>query len=152
MKMAKKMAALLCLAFLLCGCSLKKEAVEPEAFAAGISAQGYLAQDVTQQMGGQVQGAVLAQSPNGAYQMEFYKTATVEQAKLAFEQNKATFQAEKKFSSSSFSTTGMNYEQYSIKTGGWYRYVCRVENTFVYASVPEEYQDAVKQAVKSIGY
>ncbi len=93
-----------------------------------------------------------AQGARGAYQIEFYKTATVEQAKRAFRQNKATFQADKKRVASSFSTAGLNYEKYSIKTDGWYRYVCRVENTFVYASVPEEYQDAVKQAVASIGY
>lgn len=152
MKIARKIAALLCLAFLLCGCSLKKEAVEPEIFAASMSAQGYAAEDVTRDMGGKVEGAVLAQGTGGAYQIEFYKTATIEQAKLAFEQNKATFQAEKKLAASSFSTTGLNYEKYSIKSDGWYRYVCRVENTFVYASVPEEYKDAVKRAVESIGY
>ena len=113
---------------------------------------GYAILDVTEQFEGQVLSATLAVEQSGAYQIEFFEVETEQQAKIAFEQNKATFESEKGLVSSSYANNGRNFSVYAQTSDGKYSYVCRVGQTFVYASVPEQYKDAVKSAIKSLGY
>ncbi len=155
MKGLKRLAAaILCGACLLMafGCAMEKEPVAAADFAARMKEKGYEIVDVTSQMGGQVVSATLAVGGNAAYQIEFYEVETEKQAKTAYAQNKATFEAEKGRFSSNYSNNGANFNLYSQKSDGWYRYICRVERTFVYASVPEQYRDAVQEAAKALGY
>lgn len=155
MKSLKKLAAGMLLGACLLmafGCAMKKEPVAAADFAARMEEKGYDIVDVTGRMGGQVASATLAVGENAAYQIEFYEVETEQQAKTAYAQNKATFEAEKGSFSSNYSNNGVNFNLYSQKSDGWYRFICRVERTFVYASVPEQYRDAVQEAVKALGY
>ena len=45
-----------------------------------------------------------------------------------------------------------NYSSYTLKTGGYYMYLSRVDNTFLYVKVKDTYQDSVKKMVKELGY
>ena len=77
---------------------------------------------------------------------------TEQQAKIAFEQNKAAFESESGPASSRYENNGLNFSVYAQTSNGKYSYVCRVGQTFVYANVPEQNKDAVKSAIKSLGY
>ena len=154
MKIAKRLVAgILCMACLLiAGCAGKKERIASAEFSVRMEEKGYEIVDVTSKMDGQVVSAMVAVGENAAYQIEFYEVATEQQAKAAYAQNKATFEAEKGLVSSAYSNHGANFDLYSQKSDGWYRYVCRVDKTFLYASVPEQYRSAVQDAAKALGY
>lgn len=145
---------LICAAFFLmaAGCTMEKEAITSDEFAAHMQELGFEIVDVTNQMDGQVESAVLALGEDAAYQLEFFEVSTEEQAESAYAQNKATFEMEKGSASTSFTGSGKNFHVYSQKSDGWFSYVCQVERTFLYARVPAEHQDTVEEAAKALGY
>lgn len=141
----------LCLAAAV-GCTAKKEPVTAAEFSRHMEQEGYAILDATEQFDGQVLSATLAIEQSGAYQIEFFEVETEQQAKIAFEQNKAAFESEKGAAASRYENNGLNFSVYAQTSNGKYSYVCRVEQTFVYASVPEQYKDVVKSAIKGLGY
>ena len=89
---------------------------------------------------------------NNNWQVEFYVLDTENTASSNFDTNVKIFEDSKGESSAYVSFEGKNYESYSLVSNGQYMYICRVENTFIYANVSEEYQDDVKAFIKSFGY
>ena len=134
------------------GCAAKKEPITAAEFSQRMEQEGYAILDVTEQFEGQVLSATLAIEQSGVYQIEFFEVESEQQAKAAFEQNRATFESEKGLVSSSYANNGRNFSIYAQTSDGKYSYVCQVEQTFVYASVPEQHKDAVKSALKGLGY
>lgn len=150
-KILAGICAVLCLA-VAAGCAAKKEPITAAEFSQRMEQEGYAILDVTEQFEGQVLSATLAIEQSGAYQIEFFEVESEQQAEAAFAQNRATFESEKGLASSSFASNGRNFSIYAQTSDGEYSYVCRVGQTFVYASVPEQHKDAVKSAIKSLGY
>ena len=150
-KILAGVCGVLCLAAVV-GCTAKKEPVTAAEFSRHMEQEGYAILDATEQFDGQVLSATLAVEQSGAYQIEFFEVETEQQAKIAFEQNKAAFESEKGAAASRYENNGLNFSVYAQTSNGKYSYVCRVEQTFVYANVPEQYKDVVKSAIKGLGY
>ncbi len=115
---------------------------------------GLVTVDVTSQYAtyGTFKEAYVAQSNDG-WQIEFFVLNKEEHAISMFETNKKIFEGYKEDGSSSYSeVNGSNYNKYSLNTGGYYMYICRVENTLVYLRVSDQYKDTVKGIIKSLGY
>ena len=89
---------------------------------------------------------------NNNWQIEFYVLDTEATASSNFDTNVKIFEDSKGNSSSYVSVEGKNYEAYTLTSNGQYMYICRVENTFIYANVSEEYKDDVNAFIKSFGY
>ena len=89
---------------------------------------------------------------NNNWQIEFYVLDNESTASSNFDTNVKIFEDSKGNSSSYVSAEGKNYEAYTLISNGQYMYICRVENTFIYANVSEEYKDDVKAFIKSFGY
>ena len=155
MKKLGKILAGICGVFCLAaavGCAAKKVPVTAAEFSRRMEQEGYSILDATEQFEGQVVSATLAVEQSGAYQIEFFEVETEQQAKIAFEQNKVTFESERGPASSRYENNGPNFSVYAQTSNGKYSYVCRVGQTFIYASVPEQNKEAVKSAIKSLGY
>lgn len=89
---------------------------------------------------------------NNNWQIEFYVLDNEGTASSNFDTNVKIFEESKGDSSTYVSLEGKNYESYSLVSNGQYMYICRVENTFIYANVSEEYQSDVKAFIKNFGY
>ena len=89
---------------------------------------------------------------NNNWQIEFYVLDNESTASSNFDTNVKIFEDSKGNSSSYVSAEGKNYEAYTLISNGQYMYICRVENTFIYANVSEEYKDDVKSFIKEFGY
>lgn len=150
-KILAGICGVLCLAAAV-GCTAKKAPVTAAEFSRHMEQEGYAILDATEQFDGQVLSATLAVEQSGAYQIEFFEVETEQQAKIAFEQNKAAFESEKGPAASRYENNGLNFSVYAQTSNGKYSYVCRVGQTFVYANVPEQHKDAVKSAIKGLGY
>lgn len=150
-KILAGICGVLCLAAAV-GCTAKKEPVTAAEFSRRMEQEGYAILDAAEQFEGQVVSATLAVEQSGAYQIEFFEVETEQQAKIAFEQNKAAFESESGPAASRYENNGLNFSVYAQTSNGKYSYVCRVGQTFVYANVPEQNKDAVKSAIKGLGY
>lgn len=150
-KILAGICGVLCLAAA-AGCTAKKEPITAAEFSRRMEQEGYDILDATDQLDGQVLSVTLAVEQSGAYQIEFFEVETEHQAKIAFEQNKAAFESESGPAASRYENNGLNFSVYAQTSNGKYSYVCRVGQTFVYANVPEQNKDAVKSAIKGLGY
>ena len=95
---------------------------------------------------------VLIASIDGSYQIEFFALPDVEQAKTAFEQNKADFEAIDESGGLTFTTSGVNFSTFSRTTDVGYYVVSRIESTFIYVNAPVEYKDDINKYLKTLGY
>ena len=86
------------------------------------------------------------------WQVDFYVLDDSTQAKDMFNNNKSIFESYKGKNSLESSTALGNYENYSLTSSGYYMYICRVDNTLVYASVIDSYKDEVKEFIEKLGY
>ena len=89
---------------------------------------------------------------NNNWQIEFYVLDTVKTASSNYDTNVEIFNESKGNSSSYVEFEGKNYKSYSLTSNGQFMYICRVDNTFIYANVSEEYKDDVKAFIKEFGY
>ena len=89
---------------------------------------------------------------NNEWQVEFYVLDTKESAVGMFNTNKNIFDNSKNGVSSNFSVSLKNFESYTLKTDGYYKYVARIDNTLVYANVKETYETNAKAFIKKLGY
>ena len=89
---------------------------------------------------------------NNNWQIEFYVLDTVKTASSNYDTNVEIFNESKGNSSSYVEFEGKNYKSYSLSSNGQFMYICRVDNTFIYANVSEEYKDDVKAFIKEFGY
>jgi hypothetical protein len=138
------------LAFLFSACAFNKKPITTQEFTSKVTELGYTVHDVTEQMEGNTVASLVAIDKTESYKFEFHEVATKFQASNDFSQNKTTMDAIGGGSSASFD--GNNWASFSKTTGGAYCYVTYIENTFIYARVPEEYKEAVKAVMKELGY
>ena len=141
--------------FMLAGCQTSRSAISAEEFKTKAEAAGYTVQDASSQYpDGQVDEYWIAVKLSDAidYQIEFAVVPTAEQAKGAYEQNKADFESKKgNFTVHSTVSIG-NYSYYYLTTSARFQVISRVDNTFIYIDAEKEYKDEIENFLQSIGY
>lgn len=146
---------ILAICFTLCACGAsKKTAITKSEFISKAEDSGLYTQDVTSQFTNapELVSATVAGKAEGSsllWQVEFYEIDSVEFAKADYNQNKESLDSG---SGVSTSVTKGNYSTFSKTGDGLYKYLCRVDSTFIYASVKEQYMDEVKAFIEKLGY
>ena len=97
-----------------------------------------------------IKEAYIAKKDN--YQIEFYEIIDEDYAKAFFDKNKRIFEQTKENSSIEMSNTLTNSEKYSLKTGGKYMVISRIENTVVYVNTFDTYKSEIDGILKEINY
>ena len=95
--------------------------------------------------------AIIGKAENGklAWQAEYYKFSSSEQARASFDENKTIFEAVSGTETSVILGDRATYE----KTGeGHYMYLSQIEDTLVYINVDEQYKADAKAFIAAIGY
>lgn len=87
-----------------------------------------------------------------SYQIEFYELIDEESAIAFYNSNKNSFEQSKGNASAETNVQGKNYAKYTLSSNGKYMVVSRIDNTFIYVSVAEQYRDIIKDILKEIGY
>ena len=131
------LAALLCSALLLTGCS-PKPAMTAETFCTAMEAAGYTVIDISAQLADveQVTGAYVARHSSDDYQIEFHLTDTAASAENLYGNNRLTFERTTGGVHSQSSVNGVNYNTFKMTTSGQYRVLVRVDNTLLYIVAP----------------
>lgn len=130
-----------------------KTAITADKFSEVMNDKAYVLEDVTVQFaqyGDYVKKVCVARK--SGYQIEFFELANVANAIESYNTNKTKFESQKGSTSSYFTVSKGNYNMYTLTTNGKYKYICRVDNTFIYMDVAEEYKDEVKSIVNELGY
>lgn len=89
---------------------------------------------------------------NGSYTIDFYILESASKADALFQDEKATFEANKDGKTVENSVKSGNYEKYELTTNLIYMYTCRVDNTLLHISANIEDKDEIKSLVKKLGY
>lgn len=137
------------------GC-LNKTALTAQDFKNTLEQHNYELIDITEEMKNKIDGynyvrqAYIAKNNN--YQIEFYEIVDEDYAKAFFDKNKRIFEQSKGISSIEMSNTLTNSEKYSLKTGGRYMVISRIENTVVYVNASDTYKKEIDEALKEINY
>ena len=120
------------------GCT-KQNAITNSKFEEKAKEKGFTVGDATAQYESYdyIKTATVAQSPDG-WQVEFYVLDEDANAVSMFNTNK--------------SKSVSNYSMYSLVSSGYYMHLYRIDNTLMYVKVDEEYKDAAKEFVGSLGY
>ena len=134
--------------------SLNKEKVSITAteFASFMEDKDYLVQEVTNQF---VQAAGIKKgyvAGNSDFKIEFYELVNDEQAISMYNTNKAKFETMETGNYIRTHKEINNYGTYTLKVNGTYKYLSRIDNTFVYVDVLEKYEDVVEDLMDEIGY
>ena len=144
----------ICVGMLLCvtGC-LKKTVITAEIFTTKMENNGYTVTNISDQYKSYdyVENVLIAQSEDG-YQVEFYDLASKDDAKKLFNNNRSTFEELNEGSSTEVSVNMINYSTYALTSGDCYMYISRVDDTFLYVKVNEQYKANVKDIVEELGY
>ena len=137
--------------FITTGC-FSKTAITTSDFKSKMEAKGFITLDVKQQFSqyDYVKEATVAKNDN--YQIEFYVLTTTERAEYMFNTNKKIFEGSKASGSLETKAKVGNYETYSLTSSGYYMYISRVDNTFIYLKVNESNKDDVTKVIKELGY
>lgn len=131
----------------------EKTPISADTFNTIMEGKGYIMIDSTSQFsqyGNYMSKSYVAQKTG--YQIEFYELSSEENAIDMYNTNKLLFEAQKTNASVSATTSINNYSTYSLTTNGEYKYLSRIDNTFIYVDVDESYKDTVKDLMKEIGY
>ncbi len=147
-----KMFFVTAIVLFLTGCG-NKTVITNDDFIAKAQSNNYTITDVTEEYSsfGNVKSGTVAQSSND-WQVEFYVLTDESNATSMFNTNKDAFESYKSNSSAESSVSMGNYTSYSLTSGGYYMYLCRVDNTLIYARVADTYKDTVKSFIKDLGY
>lgn len=114
--------------------------------------KGYLTQDVTKQFTS-ITGIKQAHlTGNSNFKIEFYELVSDDRAISIYNTNKAKFETMKTGNYIRTHKEINNYGTYTLKVNGTYKYLSRVDNTFIYVDVAEEYEDVVEDIMDEIGY
>lgn len=141
--------------FLSTGC-FNKTAVTPEEFKVTLEGEEYIVVKLVNDREDEINSynyikeAYAAKKSN--YQIEFYEIVDEDYAKAFFDKNKRIFEQSKGISSIEMSNTLTNSEKYSLKTGGRYMVISRIENTVVYVNASDTYKKEIDEALKEINY
>lgn len=144
--------ACIVMGFFLTGCG-KKTAITTEQFKNIGNTNNFVVSDVSVQFSSYnyINEATIIQNPNG-WQMEFYVLSDEGYANSMFNTNKNTFESQKENSSLESSVSIGNYSTYSLTSGDYYMYLCRVDNTLLYVRVEKKFKDSVNKIIDELGY
>ena len=148
------LAAVFLLIWSVCtGCGAK-EAKTMDDFTALAKELGYTISDCTEQFAdyGHIDQAVLAQSPDGKYQVEFYDLDSEESACVFYQENYEILSEREEDAVSHVSSGTDSAQNYEITAKAGFGCVTRVGETCFYAVVDKEYADEVKSFKKELGY
>lgn len=159
---AKRVFAIIALCLmtvaLLTACGDKK-VITPEDFSQKATADDMQIGDATEQYAqyDHIVNVTVAKHSDG-WQVELLTSKDAETAIGMYESNKEDF--ENTGSSATEDQTGSAYSQisvgnsnvYSAERGGKFQYLCRVDNTLLYANIDMQYKDAAQDFIKKIGY
>ena len=134
------------------GCT-KQNAITNSKFEEKAKEKGFTVGDATAQYESYdyIKTATVAQSPDG-WQVEFYVLDEDANAVSMFNTNKQIFETYKGNASVEKSKSVSNYSMYSLVSSGYYMHLYRIDNTLMYVKVDEEYKDAAREFVGSLGY
>lgn len=151
MKKFKYLVLCFFMIFFMTGC-FNKKSISSNEFKSIMNDKGFDVQDATSQFSNYnyVNRAYIAL--NKDYQIEFYELSDEEKAKSFYETNKTIFEDSKENGYSQFNNSVGNHSKYTLKTGGKYKVVSRIDNTVVYLNVLEEYKDEIKDILNDLGY
>lgn len=136
------------------GCSCEpKVAITTEQFVAICEENNYETIDVSEQYSQftQIQDATVARSGSD-WQIEFYVLDTDVNAIAMFATNQSLFESYDTGSSTQSSVTMQNYSTFMLKTGGYYMYLCQVDNTLLYVRVASQFENSVTALIDALGY
>lgn len=154
MKKRKIVFTLICflMIFILTGCGGKR-AISTKDFKSKAKSNNYVTYNVIDQFSSYafIKEATVAKSKDG-FTVEFYVLDDDLNATNMFNTNKKIFESYKSNSSSESSLAVNNYSTYTLTTGGYYMYICKVHNTLLYAKVKDTYKNSVKSFIKELGY
>lgn len=147
-----KITLCLMIIILLTGCKNKK-AINSNDFKEKATSNNYIVSDITSQFEKSkiVENAVTA-NKLGAWVVEFYTLKNDSSAKYMFNYNKEKASSEKVKNSKEASSSSGNFSTYSLTNNGYYIYICKVDNTLLYAKVNEQYKDEVNKFIQELGY
>lgn len=97
-----------------------------------------------------VESAGLVKDLDNGWYLEFYTFGDDAASKL-FEQYSASFDTEKEKSSNSILVEGDNYKSYTLTNKGYYTYLYRVDNEFIYVNQSVKNKETIKEFLKEIG-
>lgn len=97
-----------------------------------------------------VEGIYIAQKDE--YQIEFFDLNSSENATKMFNSNKSIFDQDKSEFSTSSSINLGNFSSYTLKTGGKFKYISKIDDTMIYLNVDEVYEEEVKLILEGLGY
>lgn len=134
------------------GCG-NKTMIDTNEFKNKTNENGYTYTDVTSQFKDSVfiKEASIAGSIDG-WQIEFYTLEDQNYASSMFEKNKLEFDNERGASSIKTSSSGKNYDRYSLTTSDLYMYLSRIDNTLIYVKENVKNKDAISEFIKDLGY
>ena len=138
--------------FVLTGCGTKKPITE-EQFKTAAESYGLVVIDAIDQMSQYkiVKSALIGKSNDG-WQVEFYILDGNSSAKSMYDENRSIFEKYKGSTTKEKYITIKEYSMYSLNSNGKYMYLCKINNTLLYANVDEQYENDVKNFAKKIGY
>ncbi len=141
--------ALLMLGLTACG---EKEALTASAFKSKMETKGYEVVDITSNPEYEGVATAVLVAMKDDYQIEFYVVNDNEQSIRAYDQNKTDFEGLKESGASETEVSLSNHAKYTLTTGGKYRVVSRIDNTFVYVDVEESKKTEVSDVLKDLNY
>lgn len=130
-----------------------KKTITASEFRTIMESNGYTTTDITYQYKSDkhIKEVITASSKND-FDVSFYITDSLESAIDLFNTNKTYFEKQKSYISSEASTELANYSLFYLTTGGYYMYICRVDNTIFYARVLEAFKQPVNDIIEKLGY
>lgn len=137
--------------FFITGC-INKKSISSNEFKNIMKEKGYSIYDATSQFSDYdyVLKAYLALKSD--HQIEFYELSDNDNAKSFYKRNKSIFEDSKEDIYSQYNSSIGNHSKYTLKTGGKYKVVSRIDNTVIYLNVDEKHKDSVKDILEYLGY
>ena len=151
-KIVSLTALALCFLLMLSGCLYKKK-TEDTSFRAVAESKGYTVEDVTARYAPEVGVAscLYVYDAEKPFELGFYSVETQKQAKAMCDQNMKKFELFAPGEKGSKTGAGNNVK-YELTAGGRYMVNSSIGNTFIYADVPENVAETVKEILMELGY
>ena len=140
--------------FLLTACTLSKQVLTTADFSEIMEKKEFRIIDITNQYSENtyVKEATLAINNNNEYQIEFYVLDNKDSAKDMFNKNKRIFDESDSVARSSENVNMINYSYYKVTNDNEFKYICRVENTFIYINTSKDKKDEIINIINDLGY
>lgn len=134
----------------LTGCG-DKTATSTSDFTSTMEGKDFTVQDATDQFEKDVVEEVTI-ALNENYQIEFYNTPDESKAISAFNHNKGTFESASSSGKVETNVSIGNHSKYTLKSGGQYMVISRIDDTFIYLNVDEKYESEIDDILDDLDY